>query len=285
MNRPTVASISGGKSSAYIGANYDSDYLVFALVRVSDESCKYPDEGLRKKVEDRINAPFIGTAEMNDIIHTIFDLEQFIGKKIHWVTGPTFEELINKKSMIPSVVKRFCTTELKIIPIIKWAKRMDILPYKALIGYRAGEERRVLKMHDKCNEDGLVEQKVSFGKHKEGQYKGKNKWETVPFQEPAFPLVDDRVYKSDINNYWEGKPVRFAEMNNCVGCFHRNPVLLNKLGQSKYKDKMEWFAKMEENEYGTWKKDVTYKDIINADTQIEIGFDEFSECDSGYCGL
>jgi hypothetical protein len=32
----TVTSVSGGQSSAYIAANYPSDFLVFALVCIED---------------------------------------------------------------------------------------------------------------------------------------------------------------------------------------------------------------------------------------------------------
>ena len=33
------------------------------------------------------------------------------------------------------------------------------------------------------------------------------------------------------------------------------------------------------------KEDITYKKIKEWKTQIELSFDDFSECDSGYCGL
>ena len=46
----TIVSISGGKSSAYILANYPSDYAVFSLVRTDDINCLYPDAGIRKIV-------------------------------------------------------------------------------------------------------------------------------------------------------------------------------------------------------------------------------------------
>ena len=32
----TATSVSGGMTSAYVAANYPSDYLVFALVRIED---------------------------------------------------------------------------------------------------------------------------------------------------------------------------------------------------------------------------------------------------------
>ena len=50
----TVNSISGGKTSAYVAANYKADYNVFALVRTSDEKCLFPDAKLRQMVSDRL---------------------------------------------------------------------------------------------------------------------------------------------------------------------------------------------------------------------------------------
>ena len=96
----TVNSISGGKTSAYIAANYRADYNVFALVRTSDKKCLFPDAKLRQEVSDRIGTEFIGTLEDDMIIYTMFDLEQFIGQKIDWVTGKTFDEIITNKNGI-----------------------------------------------------------------------------------------------------------------------------------------------------------------------------------------
>tara|TARA_A100001515_G_scaffold137633_1_gene130408 strand:+ start:118 stop:315 length:198 start_codon:yes stop_codon:yes gene_type:complete len=55
--------ISGGKTSAYIAANYVADFYVFALVRIEDNKSKFKDKKIRQQVEDRIQAPFIATAE------------------------------------------------------------------------------------------------------------------------------------------------------------------------------------------------------------------------------
>ena len=91
-----VVSVSGGKSSAYIAANFECDFLVFSLVRVEDKSLKFKDEINRKRISDKLGVEFIATAEEDEIIYTILDLEQFLGKEIHWVTGVTFEQLIKK---------------------------------------------------------------------------------------------------------------------------------------------------------------------------------------------
>ena len=90
----TVNSLSGGKTSSYIAANYPADYDVFALVRTDDKKCMFPDKALRQQIEDRLQKPFIGTLEDDTIIYTMLDLEQYIGQKIDWVTGKTFDKVI-----------------------------------------------------------------------------------------------------------------------------------------------------------------------------------------------
>jgi hypothetical protein len=90
----TVNSLSGGKTSSYIAANYPADYDVFSLVRIEHEASKFPDAKIRQEVEDRIQAPFIATAEDDMIIYTMLDLEQHIGRKITWVTGKTFDQIV-----------------------------------------------------------------------------------------------------------------------------------------------------------------------------------------------
>lgn len=284
-NLPIVCSVSGGKSSAYIASNYKCDYLVFALVRIEDERCKFKDEKLRKRVEDRIQKPFIGTAEMDKIIYTIFDLEQYIGKKINWVSGDTFEQVIKTKGgMLPSPVKRYCTTNLKIIPMFHWAYENDLIPHQVYLGFRAGEEARAVRMRERAKDDGFIYQKATVQKHKEGRHKGKNKWENFKWQKPEFPLIVDRIYKDEVNNYWENKPVRFAKLNNCVGCFHRNKPLLNKMSK-EYPNKFEWFASQERSDRGTWKPKIRYDEIQKANFTLDLDFDDFSGCDTGYCGL
>jgi len=277
----TVNSISGGKSSAYVAINYPADYNVFALVRVEDERLKYPDEGLRKKVEDRLQAPFIGTVEMDEIIHTIFDLEQYIGEEIKWVTGPTFEQVIkNKSDYLPNKKARFCTTELKIRPIFHYLHSEGVLPVTTQLGFRAGEENRLMKKINKLNENGFEEFKATFEKHADGR----NKWETVEFSRPSAPLIDDRIYREDVNKFFDDKPIRFAEMNNCVGCWWRPEPLLNLMSQ-KQPDKYGWFVDQEESRKGTFKTDITYKQIKEANFTMSLEFDDFSPCDSGYCGM
>ena len=276
-----ITSVSGGKTSAYVAANFPSDYNVFALVRTLDNSCLYPDKKLRQEVEDRIQKPFIGTLEDDLIIHTILDLEQHIGNKIHWVSGITYDEVIKTRGgYLPNKMQRFCTTFLKIDPIFYWWAEHIGEPIEMQIGYRANEQRRAKRMMERLNDNGLLTYKATFEKNNRDQ----NKWEEVEWQRPLFPLIENNIYKDEIEKYWSDKEVRFAEMNNCVGCFHRNPILLRKMYEL-HPSKIEWFAKQEETQGSRWRSDTTYQKIMNHNLQAEISFDDFGSCDSGYCGL
>ena len=50
----TVNSLSGGKTSSYIAANYPADYNVFALVRIEDEKCKFPDKKISAELRPEL---------------------------------------------------------------------------------------------------------------------------------------------------------------------------------------------------------------------------------------
>lgn len=276
-----ITSVSGGQTSAYIAANYPSDYYIFSLVRIEDKRCKFPDEKIRKEVEDRIQKPFIATAEDDTIIYTMLDLEQYLGKKIDWVSGLTFDEVVNTKGgWLPNKLHRYCTSNMKIEPMFYWWAENIGEPINMQIGFRANEQKRAVTMLEKANHDGLMEFKATFEKHKNGR----NKWEMVGWQKPVFPLITDGIYKDTVVNYWQDKSVRFAALNNCVGCFHRNPVLLRKMFDA-HPEKMNWFAEQEKPNKGTWRSDMAYKKIKQHKLQAVLSFDDFSDCDSGYCGL
>lgn len=280
----TVNSLSGGKTSSYIAANYKADYNVFSLVRTDDKNCMYPDAKIRQEVSDRIGTEFIGTLEDDMIIYTMLDLEQYIGQKIDWVTGKTFDEIIvrNDKKYLPNVTQRFCTTEMKLKPIFDWWRNKINKPIETRIGYRANEGSRAKTMLSKTNKNGLLEMKAIVGRRKT-----QNKWADIEWQKPVFPLINDNIYKDTIEKYWINKPVRFAYMNNCIGCFHRSPILLKHMSD-KHKDKFKWFIDAEQDtgyNIRTFKNGITYKQIKNSFKQTSLFDDDFNECDSGYCGV
>lgn len=278
----TINSLSGGKTSSYIAANYTADYNVFSLIRTNDIASKFKDEKIRKLVEDRLQASFISTAEDDTIIYTMLDLEQYIGKEITWVTGPTFEDVIkNHGGYLPNKVARYCTTDMKTMPIAKW--RYDNIDddVEMRFGFRANEQSRAKTMNDKLNERGMTEVKIVIGKTKTGT---RNRWGVIDYCKPTFPLIEDGIFKDNVEEFWRDKPVRFAYMNNCIGCWWRGPMLLKHMAD-KHPEKMDWFARQEEGNKGNFKSDVSYREIINYNSQFTLFDEDFSECDGGYCGL
>jgi hypothetical protein len=280
----TCNSLSGGKTSSYIAANYPADYNVFSLVRTDDKNCLFPDAKIRQVVSDRIGTEFIGTLEEDAIIYTMLDLEQYIGNKINWVTGKTFDEIIKRsdgKKYLPNVTQRFCTQEMKLKPLFDWWNTNFDEPLEMRIGFRANEQRRAKTMMEKTNDDGILEFKAIVGKRKT-----QNKWANIAWQKPEFPLIEDNIYKDNVESYWKDKPVRFAYMNNCVGCFHRNPVLLKHMSE-RHPNKYQWFSDQEDTGDAkiTFKNGTTYEKIKNSFKQTELFDTDFTDCDSGYCGL
>lgn len=283
----TVNSLSGGKTSSYIAANYPADANVFVLVRTNDKECLFPDKKIRQLVSDKIGIEFIGTLEMNDIVYTMLDLEQYLGQEIDWISPKSFDEVIKRGDNIylPNKTQRFCTIEMKIKPIMNWwATKFNRQPVEMRLGFRANEMRRAKSQLERCRADGLQYEKITYEKHPDGR----NKWVEVAYRKPTFPLIEDNIYKDTIENYWQGKPVRFAYLNNCVGCFHRTPVLLKHMS-TKAPAQYNWHIKQEESpktyKNAAFKDGLTYRQIKNSLEQLQLFDDDFSECDSGYCGL
>ena len=199
----TVNSLSGGKSSSYIAANYPADYNVFALVRTNDKTCIYTDEKLRQVVSDKIGIEFIGTLEQDNIIKIMLDLEQFIGKEITWLSPKTFDEVINNpaitgkngKQYLPNMMTRYCTTEMKMKPIFEWWQKEINEIVDMRIGFRSTEMHRAKRIIEKLNDKGIDEMKAVIGKSKNGN---RNKWGMVKWRVPTFPLIPDNINNTDV---------------------------------------------------------------------------------------
>lgn len=275
----TINSLSGGKTSSYLAVNYPSDYNIFALVRTDDKNCLFPDAKVRQMVSDKIGHEFIGTLEEDDIVYTMFDLEQMIGKEIVWLGDKTFEDVIIKAGgYLPNIMRRFCTQKLKVEPIAQWCYDNTELPVEMRIGFRANEMSRAKKMIDKSI-DG-----IEHFKFKVGEKNGRNKWKTLPYRSASFPLIEDGIFKDEVENFWKDKPVRFAYKNNCVGCFHRNEVFLKHMS-NRASNKFNWFVDQEIKNGCTFKNGITYEKIRDHKLQLDLFDEDFNDCDSGYCGL
>jgi len=280
----TVNSISGGKTSAYIAKHFPADINIFSLVRIEDKDnlwMKGKDEKTRQLISDRIGKEFIGTAEMDEIIYTILDLEQFIGSKIDFVTGKTFEQIIKDRGgYLPNKMSRYCTVEMKLKPIFNWLRENTDLPVEMRIGFRPTEIKRADKVLERADENGIEYFDAIVGKRKT-----QNKWGKIPYRFCKFPLIENNITKDVIYNYWNDKPIRFAYRNNCVGCVNRQPLMISHIA-SKDLEKVKWFEKQELKTNSTFLSDVSFSDILKFNSQGSLFEDEdFSECDSGFCGI
>ena len=172
---------------------------------------------------------------------------------------------------------------MKLDPIFKWWYYNIKDPVMMNIGYRVTEKRRADNMHKKLNKNGLLEYKSTFEKGRTGR----NIWKVFEWQKPNYPLIKDFIERQDIEKYWKEKPVRFAKLNNCVGCFHRSASLLNEMSKL-HPNKFDWFIKQEfgRNGKGTWKSFMQYQKIKDSNFTMSIPFDYDPEgCESGFCGI
>lgn len=275
-------SISGGQTSAYVAVNYPSEHNWFALVTTDDKSCAFSDSSCTAYVQEKTGTEVVGTLEDDVIIYTIMDLEQYMGRSIDIVLGQSFDYVVkNLGGWLPNKLHRYCTVEMKLRPLFRhWNATCDA-PVEMQIGFRANEQRRASNMNKRLNENGLLEFKDVVGKHPNGN----NKWATLEWQKPTFPLITDGIFKDTITDFWRDKPVRFAALNNCVGCFHRNPLLLRQMFD-QHPNKMEWFASQERGrEKGFW-AETRYDVIKKHKQQLTLDLSEWeNDCDSGHCGL
>ena len=275
----TVNSLSGGKTSSFIAVNYPADIDIFSLVRTNDKRVLFPDAKVRQIVSDKIGREFIGTLEEDAIIYTILDLEQYTGREIIWLSHTTFEDVIKKAGgYLPNIMTRFCTSKMKVEPIAQWCYDNIELPVEMRIGFRANEMSRAKTMMDRSVDS------IEKFKFKVGEKNGRNQWKELPYRFARFPLIEDGVFKDTIEEFWRDKSVRFAYQNNCVGCFHRNELMLKHMS-TKAEKQFDWFVRQEQENGCTFKNGVTYEKIKKHKLQLDLFDKDFQDCDSGYCGL
>jgi hypothetical protein len=284
-----VNSLSGGKTSSYIAANYPADLNVYALVCIDNHNANAGklDKKLIQIVNDKLqkycsNMPeFIATAEDPLTIRTMLELEQFIGSEIIWVRGVGFDEAINLKQSIPNSNKRWCTTILKIYPIFWLLYLYFELPVIMRIGYRADEEERAERFKESIKFPYYCQLHKTPKKGGLGNTEWFQRWIEHPFRVPEFVLIDDGIVKSDINSYWDDKPVIFPEDTNCQFCFWKNVNRLIKNFDNQ-PSLMHW-AMVQEGIYGHRFHDgISMNGLKHSGVQQDL-FGGFSGCQGGYC--
>lgn len=236
----TVTSLSGGRTSSYMAVHYPTDYNIFSLVRIEDKRCAPKDKKLIQYVEDKIQKPFIATAESDLTLYLLIQLEQVLGNEIVWVSGDTFEHVIyntTHKNSLPNRRMRYCTSDMKMLPIFWWCylnlfdSEDDYVIMN--IGYRADELKRT------SNDD----YKFAFTCNNFGDRH--NNWKTIDWRESKYPLRKQGADTKLIRGYWDALPEYiFPLESNCVGCFNKTELTL-KEQFGREPAKMNWFKEQE----------------------------------------
>jgi hypothetical protein len=280
-------SLSGGKTSSYIAANYPADLNVFALCCIDDPNAnahyrkRYKDEKMIQRVNDKLqkycsNYPeFVATSEDPQILWTMFDLEQMIGSEIIWVRGMGWEQMLQYKKAIPNMSKRFCTTIMKMQAIFDLLLMYFELPVQMRIGYRYDELERAERFSESWK----------YSTHCEYRPKSNtwiHRWSEIVWRVGEFPLVEDKILHYHIQQFWKDKNIKFPIDSNCLNCFWKQPQQLRK-NFDEHAPIMYWAAIQEELMNRTFKDDNSLLEISKMGIQLDFLFGTGSGCQSGFC--
>lgn len=284
-----VNSISGGKTSSYMAIHYPTDINIFACVCIDYHKAIPKDKAVLQYALNKLDGNFIATAEHEKTLKIVMDLEQLLGKNIIWVRGKSFDEIIDNAGCLPTWARRFCTTDMKILPMFEYLyPRYGIT--KQNIGFRYDEwERAFIIKKDKSpvkKTTGVMSYPIScnnFGERRQN-------WDhEIVWQEKNYPLIDNIVFHRDIKAFWDKQPnFDFPLDSNCRGCHHK-PKELIKQNWIETPEVLEWFALQEEkkklrnSKFHTFNDDgTTYREIFNMNFPYKLDFD-FTMCNSGSC--
>jgi len=255
----SITSVSGGRTSSYMALNFPTEYNIFSLVRIEDKNCTPKDKKIIQYIEDKIQMPFIATAESDKTLYIIKQLEQDLGKNIIWVTGDTFEQVIlNHANALPNRRMRFCTTDMKMTPIF-WYCYLYLLDsiddfVNMNIGYRFDEPNR--KTDDFFN---FAFSCKNYGK------KNQNWIKDFEWRNSITPLKSYRIVNKIIIDFFINKPKYiFPKFSNCAGCFNKNEIELQEQFTLE-PEKMNWFKKMEKITKNRFNMNIFLKELEHKD--------------------
>lgn len=256
ITEPTVISFSGGRTSAY---------MLWKCLEAHDGVL--PDEAIvcfaNTGKEAEATLKFVNDCAVNwnvNIVWLEYAKEKPNWKQVTYETasrnGEPFDALIQNKNYLPNTFARFCTSELKVIPMKKFIGNDDFVTF---VGIRADEPRRVAKM--KNNKD-----------------------------EKFCPLAVDGKTKIDIEKFWKSQSFDLelitvdgnALLGNCDLCFLKK--LEHKINLIRQEPKrVIWWAEKEKQIGSVFRQDhPSYNEMAKFTTnQTELFDDVAIQC---FCG-
>lgn len=196
---------------------------------------------------------FCNTGKEHELtLKYVHDFEIHFNQKIVWVefdnteqgfkivnyetasrNGEPYEKMLSKKTYLPNVVKRFCTTELKIRPLKKYIMSLGYKSWIQAIGLRFDEPNRIARINKK-----------------------KDRYFTI------CPLNDFRITKSDVLKFWSEQlfDLQIPEyLGNCDCCFLKGIKKLKRI-ERESPSLLDWWIKIENKSNGaTFRKDTSFQ--------------------------
>ena len=225
ITEPTCISFSGGRTSAY---------MLWRILQAHQMSL--PSDAIvcfaNTGKEDEETLKFVRDCEKNwnvPIVWLEYKKDEPRYKKVTFETasrnGKPFEELIEKRMMLPNPVSRFCTVELKVRTIHRYLKDNGWTEWTSMLGIRADEQRRLAKLK---NQD--------YGKH----------------EEKYSPLGMAGITAKDVGDFWKSNDFDLNLPNfngityhgNCDLCYLKGANQIYSLVSEK-PERAIWWADME----------------------------------------
>ena len=166
--------------------------------------------------------------------------------------GQPFAALIGRKNYLPNPIARFCTSDLKVIPMRKAMQKRCLPDFTTVLGLRADEERRVAKLRND------------------------------PERDISMPLADGGVTREDVLAWWKRQPFDLRLPNddpafgNCDLCFLKGMARVERVIRAE-PERASWWAAQEMAISARFRKDrPTYAQIL---TQITVQGELFQNLD------
>ena len=268
FNCPTLISFSGGRTSGY---------MLYKIIEAYD--------GV---LPDDVHVLFANTGkEMPETLDFINDCAVNWNVNVRWLevdihnerpiyrtkevtyetasrNGEPFAALIRRKKMLPNVMMRICTEQMKVNVMKRFMQEQNYKHWANVIGLRYDEPKRVTKQR-KQNESG------------------KNKWTSL------VPLYDNKVMIEDVSNFWENNAFDLklpnhngkTQAGNCDLCFLKGTRTLVNILQERPR-LADWWIEQETQANATFSKLRGYEDLVEMakldSKQVELFDDDSRSC-------
>lgn len=189
-----------------------------------------------------------------------------LGETTHWFrevnyktasrNGEPFDELLEWASVLPNVVSRICSTQLKLRSAMRYLFSIGVQEYCPIIGIRKDEEHRSIQILASCES----------------------------FEHPLFPLCEWNSSERDIMDFWKSQPfdLRLKQYEgNCDLCFLKakwKRLLLVKENPGMADWWINWESKkntIQMNDGKYFRLGETYAELVN---QVERDKDQSEFC-------